>query len=100
MRNPLRAPFIGDVMDATGARLPGATIQLFNQGTGATRQALTNEVGSYRFNALPPVEYAITVEFAGFATQIRVMTKSPVADLRCRRRRARNLLRKRFKNSR
>ena len=62
---------LGDVTDATGARLPGATVRLLNEGTGATREALTSEVGSYRFNGLQPVIYTVTVEFPGFTTVAR-----------------------------
>ncbi len=62
---------LGDVTDATGARLPGATVRLVNEGTGATREALTSEVGSYRFNGLQPVIYTVTVEFPGFTTVTR-----------------------------
>lgn len=70
---------LGDVVDASGASLPGATVKLLNQATGAAREALTNEVGSYRFDALPPVEYTVTVEFSGFKTVTRQNIKVPVA---------------------
>src|SRR5215467_4447318 len=70
---------LGDVTDSSGARLPGATVRLVNEGTGAARDVLTNEVGSYRFDALQPVEYTVTVEFQGFATATRKNIKVPVA---------------------
>src|SRR5438552_2211716 len=70
---------LGDVTDSSGARLPGATVRLVNEGTGATREVLTNEVGSYRFDALQPVEYTVTVEFQGFAKATRKAIKVPVA---------------------
>src|SRR5690242_19604470 len=53
---------LGDVTDASGARLPGVTVRLLNQATGGTRETLTTEVGSYRFDALPPVDYTVTAE--------------------------------------
>lgn len=70
---------LGDVTDASGARMPGATVRLINEGTGATREALSNEVGAYRFDALQPVEYTVSVEFAGFTTVTRKNIKVPVA---------------------
>jgi len=70
---------LGDVTDASGARLPGATVKLLNQAIGATRETLTNEAGSYRFDALPPVEYTVTVELTGFATVMRQNIKVSVA---------------------
>ena len=70
---------LGDVTDATGARLPGVSVKLLNQATGATRETITTEVGSYRFDALPPVEYTLTVELTGFATVNRQNIKVPLA---------------------
>jgi len=70
---------LGDVTDATGARLPGVTVKLLNQSTGAARETLTSEVGSYRFDALPPVDYTLTVELTGFSTVTRQNIKVPVA---------------------
>ncbi len=59
---------LGDIVDTTGARLPAAQIKLVNQQSGAARELISNELGSFRFNALPPAVYAITVEFPGFKT--------------------------------
>src|SRR5262249_16509813 len=70
---------LGDVTDASGARLPGATVKLLNQAIGGTRETLTNEAGSYRFDALPPVDYTVTVEFSGFTTVTRQNIKVSVA---------------------
>src|SRR5207244_10311378 len=39
---------LGDVTDSSGARLPGASVRLVNEGTGAAREVLTTEVGSSR----------------------------------------------------
>ena len=36
-----------------------------------TRTDVTNEEGSYRFPAVPPGEYKLTYELAGFGTVIR-----------------------------
>ena len=57
---------LGDVADGSGAFLPGATVRVSNNATGAAREALTNEVGAFRFSGLPPSNYSVTVEFPGF----------------------------------
>ena len=59
---------LGDIVDTTGARLPAATIKVVSQQTGATREMVSSEIGSYRFNVLPPAVYTVTVEFPGFKT--------------------------------
>src|SRR5688572_31619317 len=59
---------IGDVTDSSGARLPGVTVRALSQQTGATRETVTNELGSYRFNALMPADYTVTAELNGFKT--------------------------------
>src|SRR5689334_21103517 len=70
---------LGDVLDSSNARLPGAAVRLLNEGTGATRDTLTNEVGSFRFDALQPVDYTVTIEFAGFNKVTRQHIHVPVA---------------------
>ena len=62
---------LGDVSDLSGAVLPGATVRVTNKATGATREALTNEVGAFRFSGLPPANYSVTVEFPGFRSATR-----------------------------
>ncbi len=59
---------LGDIVDTSGGRLPAAQIKLVNQQTGSTRELISNELGTYRFNALPPAVYTLTVEFPGFKT--------------------------------
>ena len=62
---------LGDLADLSGAFLPGATVSVSNNATGATREALTNETGAFRFSGLPPSSYSVTVEFPGFGTVTR-----------------------------
>src|SRR5262249_41979765 len=57
----------GTVIDPTGAVLQRAQITLRNTGTNETRTALTDQNGSYRLPLLPPGEYDLTVQAAGFA---------------------------------
>jgi hypothetical protein len=58
----------GTVTDASGGRLPGATVVLTNTGTGFTRGLTTDADGRYRGLLLPLGGYRLTVTLAGFAT--------------------------------
>jgi trimeric autotransporter adhesin len=57
----------GAVRDANGV-VPGVTVTLLNEATGATRDAVTNEEGQYNFAAVPPGNYTIKAEITGFKT--------------------------------
>ena len=58
----------GEVTDATGARLPGATITVRNLATNLERSTTSDEEGVYRLLALPPGRYEVVVDAPGFAT--------------------------------
>lgn len=61
----------GVVTDAQQAVLPGATVTILNTATNLTRTATTDAQGRYVFSALPPEgRYELSVELAGFATQL------------------------------
>ncbi|MGC8792519.1 MAG: carboxypeptidase regulatory-like domain-containing protein [Bryobacteraceae bacterium] len=57
---------LGLVQDPTGAAVPGATVQLTNEATGAVFTTRTSETGAYVFEAVQSGRYTITVEAAGF----------------------------------
>ena len=57
---------LGDVKDSTGGSLPGVTVTAVNQANGLTREAVTDELGSYRFSAMPPGVYTVKAALAGF----------------------------------
>ena len=61
-----RASLRGTVTDASGAVVPGATVTLVDKGTNEERQATSNELGIYTFNALPADQYRLAVEKAGY----------------------------------
>ena len=61
----------GRVADQADAVLPGATINLKNAETGATRSTVTNDQGVYSMPALERGTYELTVELAGFASATR-----------------------------
>lgn len=54
------------VTDATGAVIPQANVEVENSATGLKRKAQTDPQGVARFVALPPGQYRVRVESAGF----------------------------------
>jgi hypothetical protein len=52
----------------SGGIVPGVTVQLINQETGATREAVSNEQGAYNFAAVPPGNYTVRAALTGFRT--------------------------------
>lgn len=61
------AALTGTILDPQGAVVPGARIKLINQGTQLEQEAVSNDEGIYRFNALEPGSYALKVDAPGFA---------------------------------
>ena len=61
----------GRVTDSSGAVIPGATVKLTLQATGAIRQNTTDSNGQYQFSQLVPGRYTLTVSAQGFATNER-----------------------------
>lgn len=59
----------GVVKDDQGGVLPGVAVQLVGK-TGA-RDATTDSTGAYRFNAVDPGVYAVSVALSGFQAQRR-----------------------------
>ena len=49
----------GQVSDATGAGIAGATITLISADDGSKRSALTDQTGRFRFPQLKPGSYTI-----------------------------------------
>jgi hypothetical protein len=58
----------GRVADASGAILPGVTVTATSASMIGAQTQITNENGTYRFPAVPPGEYSLTFELAGFNT--------------------------------
>ena len=56
----------GVVSDPQGRAVAGAKITLINVGTNATRETVSTDSGAYIFDLLPPADYHIEVEAAGF----------------------------------
>jgi Carboxypeptidase regulatory-like domain len=56
----------GEVVDATGARLPAAAVTLSSEERGFTRTAVTDAAGAFRFPVVPPGRYTVTVSRKDF----------------------------------
>jgi hypothetical protein len=57
----------GTVRDESKGVLPGATVDVKNIETGASRSIVTDAEGRYRALSLPPGRYSVTAELAGFS---------------------------------
>src|SRR5215218_8430983 len=73
---PLRAQvlygsLVGNVTDESGAALPGAAVTVTHKQTGATREAVADATGAYRFANLQGGTYTVTVKIEGFRTFTR-----------------------------
>jgi hypothetical protein len=62
-----RGAISGTIRDTTGAVVADATVTLTNVNTNQARTATTNGEGFYRFAAVEPGSYKITIQKAGFA---------------------------------
>jgi Carboxypeptidase regulatory-like domain len=64
----------GTVTDASGAVVAGAIVVFKQEGTGASRVAMTRSEGQYRVENLAPGTYDVEASRAGFRTAIRRVT--------------------------
>src|SRR6185295_10489281 len=62
---------VGLIMDATGASVPGASVELQNLATGVKTTATVDENGFYRFNNVLIGAYKITASAAGMTPAVR-----------------------------
>lgn len=61
----------GTITDATGAVVPGATVEARNLGTNQVRTGTSDAAGRFVLLQLPPGRYTVTVSLAGFATIVQ-----------------------------
>jgi hypothetical protein len=64
----LAAHLRGQVIDATGGVVPGATVMVKNTGTNGTRETLTSLDGAFAFPDLVAGVYDLSVSLDGFKT--------------------------------
>src|SRR2546426_6861531 len=62
------ATFAGIVVDPTSAVLPGAEIEIINEGTAALTQQVTSETGEFVFNFVSAGTYTLKIGLPGFKT--------------------------------
>jgi hypothetical protein len=61
----------GQAKDPSGAILPGVTVTLTGKATQRIQTTITSEVGGYTFPAVPPGQYSLGFELAGFKRLVR-----------------------------
>ena len=61
------ATVFGNVTDATGASIPGATVVLTQTETNFSRETKTNDLGEYRAEFLPVGPYTVKIKANGFS---------------------------------
>jgi hypothetical protein len=59
---------VGNVVDATGATVPNATVAAKNVDTNVNYTGVVNSAGDYRINNVPVGTYDVTVTAKGFTT--------------------------------
>ena len=68
------ATLSGTVFDPQQKVLAGSSIQLTSETTGASRSAVTNDLGSFQITGLLPGDYQVSVRASGFATLTQKIT--------------------------
>jgi hypothetical protein len=61
------AELTGNVLDSSGAAIPGATVTATNVDTGIAHTTASEKGGDYVLTSLPPGNYTLTVEAPGFS---------------------------------
>ena len=61
----------GDIHDPDGGVMPGVTVTLTDDETGAARTAVSSGVGEFSFDHLRPGTYTLRAELSGFAPFVR-----------------------------
>src|SRR5499433_3700710 len=65
-----RGTVTGTVLDSTGAVISGVSVTLTGVETGVRLSANSNDAGVYRFDAVDPGTYDLTVSLPGFRTYL------------------------------
>jgi hypothetical protein len=71
----LYGSIVGDVRDPTGAAVPGAAVIITHTETNVSREATTDQVGSYRFLDIQTGTYNVKITKAGFKTYEKTGTQ-------------------------
>ncbi len=79
---PPGAAVRGEVRDASGAIVPGATVTLAQSSTNLVRTTTTAPDGQYVIPSLPPGQYRLEIAQAGFKTYVESFELFVSQDLR------------------
>ena len=60
------AAITGTIRDASGGTVPGAIVRIVNEQTRGAVDAVTDEQGAYRREALPAGAYRLEIALSGF----------------------------------
>lgn len=60
----------GNVVDANGAVVTGATVKLISRATAQERETITNDSGDFAFTLLPAGDYKLEITATGFRTVV------------------------------
>src|SRR5215475_8854850 len=74
------ASVFGNVIDNTGAVIPGVTITVTNTGTGQQKTVISDESGNYTVLQLQPGAYSVAAELTGFKQTLNQVTLADLAD--------------------
>ena len=88
-QTPGTGAIIGRIFDPSGALIPHARVSTVNDGSSLSRQVTTTNEGVYRIPLLPPGNYALKVEQAGFEPAVIhsiavVVSETRVVDVKLR----------------
>src|SRR5258707_6523672 len=61
------AQLSGTILDPDGAAVPSATVTIRSEANAGERSAVSDAYGHYEFLLVPPGQYTLSVEAAGFA---------------------------------
>src|SRR5512132_3241839 len=75
-----RATMLGQVLDASKAAVPNATVKATKQDTNVAKETVTNEQGIYSIIGLDPGVYTVSVSAQGFQTARRADIVLQVAE--------------------
>ena len=62
----LYGSIVGNVTDASGAAVPGATVTITDEQRSLTRNEVTDDTGHYTFSTVPTGTYRVRVALTGF----------------------------------
>lgn len=65
------ASLTGQVTDASGAAVAGATVTVTNRGTNLTQSVKTDSGGTYLLRPLPIGDYTLAIDAAGFSSYLQ-----------------------------